>query len=63
MDRRSALLAITMSPLAAQNPYYPTQNKTPWITIDLSTMEQLTIRMPEGMVTYSSKELWNAIKK
>lgn len=63
MNRREALLGIMMTPMAGQNPYYPTQPKQPWITIDLSTLEQLTIRMPQGMVTYSANEIWEAIKK
>lgn len=68
IDRRAALLAVFATPVSmaatgTQSPYYPGQPKTTWITVDLSTLEQLTIRLPQGMVTYSSRELWDALKK
>jgi hypothetical protein len=63
MTRRDALLAVALTPAAQGSPYYPAQPATTWITVDLSKLEQLTIRLPQGMVTYSSKELWEALKK
>lgn len=60
MTRREALLAALMVP---QTPYYPGQPAQTWVTLDFSKLEQVTIRLPQGMVTYSSKELWEALKK
>lgn len=61
VTRRQAVVAALVAPAISQ-PYYPGQN-TSWVTVDWSKLEQLTIRLPQGMVTYSAKELWEALQK